>query len=47
MQDEQGLAMYDYRARNYDPALGRLMNIAQRFNQMADSFYDKTSDVSL
>ena len=41
-QDELGLAVYDYGARNYDPALGRWMNIdplAEKFSIMTPYAY--------
>jgi RHS repeat-associated protein len=38
LQDELGLNMYDYGARNYDPALGRWMNV----DNMAEKYYDSS-----
>ncbi|WP_281335995.1 DUF6443 domain-containing protein [Flavobacterium eburneipallidum] len=38
LQDELGLNVYDMEARNYDPALGRFMNI----DPMAESYYQHT-----
>jgi len=41
-QDELGLNMYDYGARNYDPALGRWMNIdpkAEKYFQISPYVY--------
>ena len=38
LQDELGLNMYDYGARNYDPALGRWMNI----DPMAERYFGAT-----
>jgi RHS repeat-associated protein len=41
LQDELGLNMYDYGARNYDPAIGRWMNIDPK----AEKYYNISSYV--
>ena len=38
LQDELGLNMYDYGNRNYDPAIGRFMNM----DRFAEKYYKKT-----
>jgi RHS repeat-associated protein len=40
-QDELGLNFYDYGARNYDPALGRWMNI----DPLAEKYFDNSNYV--
>ena len=48
LQDELGLNMYDYGARNYDPALGRWMNmdpLAEKYNSMSPYNYTLNNPV--
>ncbi|NHN28172.1 RHS repeat-associated core domain-containing protein, partial [Flavobacterium jejuense] len=48
LQTELGLDLYDYGARNYDPALGRWMNIdplAEKFNNYTPYSYTLNSPV--
>ena len=47
-QDELGLAMYDYGARNYDPAIGRWMNIdplAEKFSNLTTYNYTSNNPI--
>lgn len=42
LQDELGLGLYDYGARNYDPAIGRWMNVdrlAEKYSNMSPYGY--------
>jgi RHS repeat-associated protein len=50
LQDELGLNMYDYGARNYDPAIGRWMNIdplAERGPQYSPYCYTFNNPINL
>ncbi len=45
LQEELGLNMYDYGARNYDPSIGRWMNVdplAEHPNQLDKTPYNYT-----
>lgn len=44
LQDELGLNMYDYGARNYDPSIGRWINIDPLLNDLKFTFDDSQID---
>ncbi|WP_445455997.1 RHS repeat domain-containing protein [Flavobacterium sp. HNIBRBA15423] len=49
LQTELGLNMYDYGARNYDPALGRWMNVdslAEKYNNMSTYNYVNNTPIN-